>query len=198
MAEWEDRILHEGVDGIEEYDNSAPRWLIGLLYGAIVFAVLYLGWYALAFGDASYDAAWREEAVAGRAGIQSYFETHPLVPPTPEVLLAGAADPAVLDRGRARFVRTCAPCHGEQAQGLIGPNLTDDHWLHGGKVAEIFHTVVNGVPAKGMPPWGRALKPDELAAVVSYVRSLQGSHPAGGRPPEGDLVAAEPVPPAPR
>ncbi len=94
----------------------------------------------------------------------------------------------------SRFAKSCAPCHGEQAQGLIGPNLTDDHWLHGGTVEQIFQTVSKGWPPKGMPPWGRTLKPDELAALVSYVRSLQGANPPNGRPPEGDLVEPEPIP----
>ena len=83
-----------------------------------------------------------------------------------------------LEVGAARFQRSCAPCHGVRAQGLIGPNLTDDRWIHGGSVEQIFQTIAKGWPAKGMPPWSRAVRPDELSALVSYVRSLQGSNPA--------------------
>jgi cytochrome c oxidase cbb3-type subunit 3 len=195
MDEYEDKIVHE-VGGIQEYGNPAPGWLMWLLYGAIIFAVLYVAWYALSFGDHTYDAGYRAEKVSELARVQKHFAENPLVPPTAEALLAGVADPAVLEAGRDRFFKTCASCHGEAAQGLIGPNLTDDHWLHGGKVTEIFQTIVKGVPAKGMPPWGRALAPEELAALTSYVRSLQGSGPANARGPEGPRVEPEPLPKA--
>ena len=96
--------------------------------------------------------------------------------------------------GAARFAKSCAPCHGERAQGLIGPNLTDDRWIHGGQVEQVFQSVAKGWPAKGMPPWGRAVPPEELSALVSYVRSLQGSNPPSPKAPEGDPVAPEPLP----
>ncbi|MFH1570690.1 MAG: c-type cytochrome [Gemmatimonadota bacterium] len=193
MAEYEDKVVH-GIDGIEEYDNPMPGWLMAILWSAIVFAILYMGYYALAFGEPTMDSEYRGETAAELAAIQAYFDAHPVVPPTAAELLSGAVDPQVLALGRARFVRTCSPCHGESAQGLIGPNLTDPYWLHGGQVSQIFQSITRGVPAKGMPPWGRAIPPAELAALVSYVRSLQGSEPAGGRPPQGDLVTPEPLP----
>jgi cytochrome c oxidase cbb3-type subunit 3 len=140
--------------------------------------------------EAEYRGATQQAVTA----IDAYFEAHPLVPPSPADLLAGAANPAVLEKGAARFTRTCASCHGEHAQGLIGPNLTDDRWLHGGSVEQIFQTIAKGWPAKGMPPWGRALKPEELAALVSYVRSIQGSNPPNARAPEGDRFVPEPIP----
>ena len=194
MARYEDRLLDHEADGIQEYDNAPPVWFTWILYGSIVFSILYIGWYALSFGDDDKIAEYQGELVSGSAEIQAWFAANPIVPPTPAELLAGAVDPTTLEQGRARFVKTCAPCHGEQAQGLIGPNLTDDHWIHGGKVTEIFTTLVGGVPAKGMPPWGRALAPEELRALTGYVRSIQGSDPPGGRPPEGVKVAPEPLP----
>jgi cytochrome c oxidase cbb3-type subunit 3 len=128
------------------------------------------------------------------ATVQAHFDANPLVPPTGAELLAGAAKPEVLQVASARFAKSCAPCHGERAQGLIGPNLTDDRWIHGGSVEQIFQTIAKGWPAKGMPPWGRALKPEELSALVSYVRSLQGSNPPNARPPEGEVFVAQPIP----
>lgn len=196
MPEYQDQLLDHDADGIQEYNNPMPGWLMLLLMGAICFSVLYLAFYALAFGPASMQSEYREEAIEQHAALQAYFDANPLVPPKTEELLAGAVDSAVLAKGRARFTKTCAACHGEAAQGLIGPNLTDDHWLHGGQVTQIFNTITKGVPAKGMPPWGRAFPPDELAALVSYVRSLQGSNPANAKPPEGEVVAAEPLPAA--
>ena len=193
MAEFEDKVLHE-MDGIREYDNPMPGWLMAIWWGALIFGAVYIAFYALSFGEGSMEAEYRGEAQKAITAVDAYFAEHPLVPPSPAALLAGTRDPAVLETGRARFARTCAACHGEQAQGLIGPNLTDDRWIHGGSVEQIFQTIAKGWPAKGMPPWGRALKPEELAALVSYVRSLQGSNPPGAKPPEGDPVVPEPIP----
>ena len=193
MAEYEDKVLHE-MDGIREYDNPMPGWLMAIWWGALIFGAVYIAFYALSFGEGSMEAEYRGEAQKAVTAVDAYFAEHPLVPPSPAALLAGTRDPAVLETGRARFARTCAACHGEQAQGLIGPNLTDDRWIHGGSVEQIFQTIAKGWPAKGMPPWGRAVKPEELAALVSYVRSLQGSNPPGAKPPEGDPVVPEPIP----
>jgi cytochrome c oxidase cbb3-type subunit 3 len=140
------------------------------------------------------EAEYRGETQQALTATQAYFDANPIVPPKPADLLAGATNAAVLDVGAARFTRSCAPCHGPNAQGLIGPNLTDDRWIHGGSVEQIFQSVAKGWPAKGMPPWGRAVKPEELSALVSYVRSLQGSNPPNPKPPEGDPFAPEPIP----
>jgi cytochrome c oxidase cbb3-type subunit 3 len=193
MAEYEDKVLHE-LDGIKEYDNPMPGWLMAIWWGSLIFAAAYLIFYALSFGEGSMEAEYRGETQRDLAAVQAYFDANPLVPPSPAELLAGAKDPAVLEMGASRFARSCAPCHGPSAQGLIGPNLTDDRWIHGGSVEQIFQTVAKGWPPKGMPPWGRALKPEELAALVSYVRSLQGSNPPNAKPGEGDPVAPEPIP----
>lgn len=193
MARYEDKVIHD-IDGIEEYDNPMPGWLMAILWGALVFSVLYIMFYALAFGDGRKDSEARAEAIQRRAAVQEYFDENPLVPPTAADLLAGAADREVLDRGKARFIKTCASCHGEEAQGLIGPNLCDESWLHGGQVTQIFNTIAKGVPAKGMPPWGRAIAPEELSALVSYLRSLQGSTPADPKKAEGERCEPEPIP----
>ena len=193
MAEFEDKVLHE-LDGIKEFDNPMPGWLMAIWWGSLVFSAAYLVFYALSFGEGSMEAEYRGEAQSSLAAVQSYFDANPLVPPSPAELLAGAKDPAILEVGATRFARTCASCHGEQAQGLIGPNLTDDRWIHGGAVEQVFQSVAKGWPAKGMPPWGRALPPAELSALVSYVRSLQGSTPPNARAGEGEPFTPEPLP----
>ncbi len=193
MADYEDKVLHE-LDGIKEYDNPMPGWLLAIWWGSLLFAAGYLIFYALSFGEGSLEAEYRAQTQEALTSVQVYFDANPLVPPSPAQLLAGAKDPAVLDVGASRFSRSCSACHGELAQGLIGPNLTDDRWIHGGSVEQIFQTVAKGWPSKGMPPWGRTLKPEELAALVSYVRSLQGSMPPNPRPAEGDPVPPEKIP----
>jgi cytochrome c oxidase cbb3-type subunit 3 len=193
MAQFEDKVLHE-LDGIKEYDNPMPGWLMAIWWGSLVFSAAYLIFYALSFGEGSMESEYRAETQRSLGAVQAYFDANPLAPPQPAALLAGATDPAVLDLGAARFERSCAACHGPNAQGLIGPNLTDDRWIHGGSVEQIFQTIAKGWPAKGMPPWGRAVKPEELAALVSYVRSLQGTNPPNAKPPEGEPFAPEPIP----
>jgi cytochrome c oxidase cbb3-type subunit 3 len=194
MASYEDKLLDHDADGIREYDNPMPGWLMGILWGAIIFAILYLGYYALSYGDGGYQSEYRGDRVAYRTDVQDYFAKNPLEPPAADELLAGAANADVVAKGKERFVKTCASCHGDAAQGLIGPNLTDNRWIHGGKVLQIFNTIAKGVPAKGMPPWGRALPPEDLSALVSYIRSAQGSKPADPKPPEGDPAEPEPLP----
>ena len=193
MAQYENKVLHE-LDGIKEYDNPMPGWLMAIWWGSLIFAAAYLIFYALSFGEGSMEAEYRGETEKALVAVQAHFDANPLVPPSPAVLLAGAKDPAVLELGKARFARSCVPCHGEGGRGLIGPNLTDNRWIHGGTVEQVFQTIAKGWPAKGMPPWGRAVKPEELSALVSYVRSLQGSNPPNARPGEGDPVVPEPIP----
>ena len=193
MAQFEDKVLHE-LDGIKEYDNPMPGWLMAIWWGSLLFAAAYLMFYALSFGEGSMEAEYRGETQQAVTAVQTYYDAHPLVPPSAASLLAGTRNQAVLEVGAARFAKTCAPCHGAQAQGLIGPNLTDDRWIHGGQVEQIFQSVAKGWPAKGMPPWGRVVKPEELSALVSYVRSLQGTNPPNAKPAEGDPVTPEPIP----
>lgn len=193
MPKYEDKVLHD-IDGIREYDNPMPGWLMAIWWGSLIFAAGYLMFYALSFGEGTMDAEYKAQTTEAVGEIQTYFDAHPLVPPSPAELLSNVNNAAIVGAGESRFARSCAPCHGAQAQGLIGPNLTDDHWLLGGSVEQIFQTVAKGSPAKGMPPWGRALSPEELSALVSYIRSLQGSHPPNGRAPEGTVFTAEPIP----
>ncbi len=193
MAQYEDKVLHE-LDGIKEYDNPMPGWLMAIWWGSILFSAVYLAFYALSFGEGSMEAEYRGETQQSLAATQAYFDANPIVAPSAAELLAGAAKPDVVAKGQARFAKSCAPCHGDKAQGLIGPNLTDDRWIHGGNVEQVFQSLVKGWPAKGMPPWGRALKPEEIAALTSYIRSIQGSNPPGAKPAEGDPVAPEPIP----
>lgn len=98
------------------------------------------------------------------------------------LLLTDAADIA---EGRKIFLSKCAVCHGGNGQGMVGPNLTDDYWLHGGKVNEIFSTIKYGVPEKGMQSW-KNLSGQQIARLTGYIRSIRGSAPADAKPPEGE------------
>lgn len=184
----EDRLLDHEVDGIREYDNPMPRWWLTIFYATILFSVVYALNVIPGVGTgpgriANYEA----EIAAARSVREAAAAT--AGPVTPEAILAVAADAGALSKGRERFKATCAPCHREDGGGNIGPNLTDDFWIHGGQPVQILTTVNEGVVAKGMPAWGQVLKPDEITAVVAYVTTLRGTNPVNAKAPQGDRSA---------
>jgi len=90
-----------------------------------------------------------------------------------------------IEMGKTIFERSCTPCHGKKGEGLVGPNLTDAYWLHGGKVEDLLNTVQKGVVEKGMPAWKNVLSASDMGKVVCYVRSLKGSTPENAKEPQG-------------
>ena len=183
----QDRLLQHDYDGIQEFDNPLPRWWVYLFYATIVFAIAYwlnVGGIGTGSGRiAAYDAEMKAFAAAHPPEAGAAL-------PTAESLAALASDTAALARGKAVYAANCAACHGPAGGGLIGPNLTDEYWLHGGTLPEVRKTVAEGVLAKGMPPWGKTLKPDQVSAVAAYVVSLQGTKPASPKAPEGRKAGA--------
>lgn len=97
-----------------------------------------------------------------------------------------AAAPERVAKGKALFAQHCTACHGTAAQGLVGPNLTDAYWLHGGEAADIARSIAYGVPEKGMITWKNILSPEEVGALLAYVQSLRGSKPADAKAPQGE------------
>ncbi len=100
-------------------------------------------------------------------------------------------DPADLKKGAAIFKMNCVPCHAKDGGGSIGPNLTDDYWIHGGKFQQIVHTITVGVPAKGMITWGKTMSKAKIQLVASYVKSLRGTTPAKPKAPQGVIEPPE-------
>ncbi len=177
-----DKVVHE-VDGIQEYDNRLPNWWLYTLYGAIAFALFY--WYAYhVFGVGELPREeWRREVAAAAA------KQGKSVPVSAEALAELAKDPGVVAEGKAIFTSTCAPCHAVTGGGNIGPNLTDEYWLHGGSPDKIYATVRDGYTPKGMPAWGPQLGDQRVQAVVAYVLTLKNTHVPGGKPPQGEREA---------
>lgn len=177
-------LIEHNYDGIQEYDNPLPRWWVYLFYATIAFAVLYyFNVPGIGVGKgriANYEAdmaAWRAAHPQDAGGA------------SPEQLAALAADPAAIESGKAVYTTNCASCHRADAGGMIGPNLTDEFWIHGGTLPEIQKTIIDGVLAKGMPNWGKLLKPDQVNAVTVYVASLKGTNPPNPKAPEGQPVS---------
>jgi cytochrome c oxidase cbb3-type subunit III len=184
-AQEEDRVIHE-CDGIQEYDNRLPRWWLYTLYGTLAFGAFYWSAYHVLKSDDLPRAAYEKQMASVRAKEAEKIKSQGAV--TPEGLLALSKDPTTVSKGKDIFMANCVACHKADASGLIGPNLTDDHWIHGGKPNEIYKTVSEGVPAKGMLAWGPQLGQEKVQDVVAYVITLKNTNVPGGKPPQGDIV----------
>ena len=168
-------ILHE-YDGIEEADNHLPTWWLATFFGAVLFAIAY--WFIYeGYGLAkSQRALFAEEQAAIEEASGARL--------TDAELGALAADAARITEGRAVFAQNCVVCHGERAEGKIGPNLTDGSWIHGVRPTEVFGVIRRGVAAKGMPQWGTVLGPQRTQSVMAYVLSVRDTNVPGGKEPQ--------------
>lgn len=173
-------LLDHEYDGIRELDNKLPRWWVWLFNLSIVFAVVYFGYYHVLGKGRLMVASYIEEMKAGeqiKARAVADFENK-------MGSIQPSTDPQALADGRATFMNLCAPCHRPDAGGLVGPNLTDDYWIHGSNFVDNLKVIWNGVPSKGMVTWKGVLKPVTIQNVGSYIYTLRGSNPANPKPPE--------------
>lgn len=189
VEEEQDIVLDHNYDGIKELDNSLPPWWVYMFYATIVFAVVYLVRFEVMDGatpEMEYEAAVAE----ARIQVNKYKATSPDVFDIENVtLLTEASD---IKRGKAVFNLNCASCHLADGGGAIGPNLTDEYWILGGGIKNVFNTVYNGGrDGKGMIAWNKTLKPEDIAKVSSYVLSLQGTTPEKAKAPEGEIWEEE-------
>lgn len=178
-------ILDHNYDGIKELDNALPPWWLYGFYISIIFGAVYLLRYHVFNGANQYDELETELADAQTA-IEAYKKTaKDLVDANTVTLLTDTAD---LSAGKTIFETNCIACHMADGGGGIGPNLTDQHWILGGDIKSVFHTISEGGRSgKGMIAWKAQLKPLEMAQVASYVLAFQGTTPANPKEPEGDL-----------
>jgi len=185
MSEESNLLLEDEYDGIKELDNPTPAWFMYLFYATIAFAVCYLLIYhVFNLAPLQYDEYKQEMAQAAIANKAYLSKAANRVD---ENTVKLTTDPVILAEGAGVFKQNCVTCHGEKAEGKVGlgPNLTDDYWLHGGKINEVFKTIKYGVPAKGMLTWENTLSPKQIAAVANYVKSLRGTNPPGAKAPQG-------------
>lgn len=183
LEEEEALLLDHNYDGIRELDNNLPPWWKYMFYATIVFSVVYMGYYHLSSGPSS--AAEYENEVRQAQLALAASQGQSTVNADNVKLLTDAAS---LAKGKDIFDKNCASCHGTKGEGLVGPNLTDDYWIHGGSVKEVYIVLVNGVLAKGMPSWRAQFSSQDLEATASYIKSLKGTNPPNAKEPQGDLV----------
>lgn len=181
-SEEETPELNEDFDGIRELDNRIPPWFNYLFYGSMVFAAIYMVNFHILKSSKLPLGEYEEEVAAASLQRQIMIASEGEID---ETKLVALHTPQELKAGMENFKKYCVSCHGQEAGGIVGPNLTDRYWIHGGGVKNVYATIKNGVPAKGMISWGLVFSPKQIQQIASYVLSLQGTNPAGGKKPEG-------------
>ncbi|WP_149276563.1 cbb3-type cytochrome c oxidase N-terminal domain-containing protein [Pareuzebyella sediminis] len=178
-------ILDHNYDGIRELDNTLPPWWVWMFYATIVFGVIYLVRFHI-FNDYDQDTEYLTEMKLAEAEIAEYKKNaKDLVDASTVEILSDASDIAA---GKAIFESNCVACHMADGGGGIGPNLTDQNWILGGGIKNVFNTISEGGrDGKGMIAWKQTLKPAEIAQVASYVLNFQGTTPANPKAPEGEI-----------
>ena len=178
-------VLDHEYDGIREYDNPLPRWWVNIFWASTVFAIGYFFHYHISHNGVSVAGDYESEMEVARAAEAKRALAETV---SEASLLKLASDTASVNEGKTLFGQRCAPCHGAQAQGIIGPNLTDEYWIHGGgKPMDIYAVINEGVAAKGMPAWGKQLQPAELRKVAAFITTIRNSN-VPGKASEGTRV----------
>lgn len=179
-----DVLLDHNYDGIQELDNKLPPWWVWGFYATIVFAVIYLAQYHVfktgklqiaEYNQEMQEAAQQKAELMKVAANNISFEN-----------VKQLTDATSLTEGKDIFKKNCVACHKEDGGGNVGPNLTDDYWIHGGGIRNIFNTISEGVPSKGMITWKNQFSPKQIQAVASYVMTLHGTNPPGAKEPQGE------------
>jgi len=173
-------VLSHNYDSIQELDNPLPGWWLFTFFITVVFSFIYYIHFEIGGGEST-----DQELARSMAEIQKRFQSAPQ-----DLNIDYAAllvDSNALASGKKNYDTKCAACHGNQLEGLIGPNLVDAYWIHGdGGYEGIALSINKGIVEKGMPPWESVLKPMEVAEVVAYIKSLKGTNPANAKAPQGD------------
>jgi cytochrome c oxidase cbb3-type subunit 3 len=187
-VEEEDKILLEGShDGIQELDNPLPPWWTYFFAGCVLFGIGYILYYHT-FGIGSLQTVEYEKEVAiAQAKKEELLATK--YAKINENTVVALADATELSTGKELYLGKCASCHLKDGGGNVGPNLTDENWLHGCDMKSVFKTITYGVPAKGMISWQTQLNPLQIQQIASYILTLKGTTPAKAKAPQGEICA---------
>lgn len=183
--------LGHDYDGIRELDNRLPPWWLYGFYVCILFAAIYLWRFHVTHSapSSSQELATALEIAAVEKENYLAKAANNVDENTVTMLDAGA-----IAAGAKIYQTACAACHLADGGGSVGPNLTDDYWLHGGDIKSIFKTIKYGWPEKGMKAWQDDYSPVQMAQIASFVKSLQGTKPAVPKEPQGMLEKAAATP----
>ena len=186
----EERLTGHAFDGIEEYDNPTPGWWHMIFIGSIVFSFLYFAFFNGELG-------WTPQGAHHQARMryfQSLFGELGTLEPDEQTILGLMGDEQWRTVGAGVFATNCANCHGADAGGGVGPNLTDDAYINVNGVTDIYDIITDGVVVKGMPAWGVRLTDNQRIVVSSYVAWLRGQNVTGGTQPEPESKVIDPWP----
>jgi cytochrome c oxidase cbb3-type subunit III len=175
----QDKLLDHEYDGIQELDNNLPLWWLWTFFGAIIFSFIYWLHYSFSGDGPTLDQELQTAMARIEQNRQKIAQESGGSEISEEMLLAN---------GKKVYQNFCASCHLDNGGGSVGPNLTDDYWIHGAERKDITRVIVEGVLEKGMPAWGGVIKPTDIEAVVVYVESLKGKNVSGGKGPQGEKV----------
>lgn len=178
-----DHLLDHDYDGIQELDNSLPPWWKWGFYFTIAIAVIYILRFHVLNAGPTPEEEYRTEMSLAAAQIEAYRKSSGEMVDEKTVTMANAA--GIAD-GAKIFAQSCLACHGAKGEGGVGPNLTDDYWLHGGSLGDVFKTIKFGVPDKGMQAWEKMFSPTQLKNLSSYIKSIRGTNPPNGKAPQGE------------
>lgn len=184
-----DIMIDHPHDGIYELDNRLPPWWVSMFYATIIFAVGYLAYYHYFYPDQNMLAEYKESV--RKADILKADVAERQANLVNEKSVVALTDKKDLSAGQDIFVGKCAACHGQKGEGGVGPNMTDEYWLHGGSIKNIFSTVKYGVPDKGMISWQGQLSAKEIQNVSSYILTLKGTNPPNPKAPQGTIYTPE-------
>jgi cytochrome c oxidase cbb3-type subunit 3 len=186
-------LLDHNYDGIKELDNHLPPWWKWLFYGTIVWALVYIVVFHWSDTLPLQEEEYQNEVAVAQDQRAKFLATQPMAL-IDENALAYDANAEFIEKGKKVYGINCASCHSAQGQGGIGPNLTDEYWIHGSSIKNIFATVKNGVQEKGMIPWGPVLSPEQIRDVSFYIMSLKGTNPPDAKAPQGAKYVDEAAP----
>jgi len=184
----EEIMFDHDFDGIKELDSKVPPWFSWLFILTIIFAIYYmLHYHVFGTGELMYEE-YNQEVVAATLEREALMKSGAFVNENTVELLS---EPSELEAGKAIFEANCIACHASDGGGIVGPNLTDKYWIHGGGIKNVFKVIKYGVVEKGMIAWQTQLNPNQMQEVASYVLSLQGTTPAAPKQPEGEIWEEE-------
>jgi cytochrome c oxidase cbb3-type subunit 3 len=191
VAEEKNIELDHNYDGIKELNNHLPPWWKWLFYGTIAWSVVYIVLFHLSESLPLSLQEYQNE-VAQAEEQQRILKASQPETQIDESSLVFSNDAAMIEKGKSIFMNNnCGSCHRNDGGGnTIGPNLTDEYWIHGGDVKNVFATIKDGAVEKGMPAWGKSMKPEDVRDVTFFVMSLKGTNPDNAKVPQGELYQA--------